>query len=112
TRNQLFYRHARRSAAHQKSGDAKHTDRIRPPREASLRADRYSDGKFGARSLVDHELRAAGLSRGSQRLPQALRITDHAWLRARRAAPALAPASAVSASPNKTRRRARSAGKN
>src|SRR5436309_12517446 len=103
-RNQFLNRRARRSAAHQKSGDAKRAGRVRPPREASLRADRHPDGKFGARSLVDHELRAARLSRGSQRLPRALRITDRAWLRARRAATALAPASAVSASPKKTRR--------
>ena len=55
----------RRSAAHQKSGDAKRSGRVRPPREASLRADWYPDGKFGARSLVHHELRAAWLSRES-----------------------------------------------
>src|SRR5256885_912058 len=112
TRNQFLNRRARRSAAHQKSGDAKRAGRVRPPREASLRADRHPNGKFGARSLVDHELRAAGLSRGSQRLPRALRITDRAWLRARRAAPALAPAAAISASPKKTRRGERSARKN
>src|SRR5438034_6669755 len=111
-RKKLLNRRTRRSAAHQKSGDAKRAGRVRPPRQASLRADWYPDGKFGARSLVDHELRAARLSRGSQRLPPALRITDRAWLRPRRAAPALAPASAVSASPKKTRRRERSARKN
>src|SRR5206468_3944871 len=57
------------------------------------------DGKFGARSLVDHELRTARLSWKSQRLPRTLRITDRACLRARCATPALAPASAVPASP-------------
>src|SRR5205814_4577009 len=111
-RNQFFNRRARRSAAHQRSGDAKRAGRVLPPREASLRANRYPDGKFGARSLVDHELRAAGLSRGSQRLPRALRITDRAWLRARCATPALSPASAVPASPKETRRRERSAREN
>src|SRR5947208_10703542 len=111
-RNQLFHRRARRSAAHQKSGDAKRAGRVRPPREASLRADRHPDGKFGARSLVDHELRAARLSWKSQRLPRTLRITDRAWLRAGCATPALAPASAVPASPKETRCRERSARKN
>src|SRR5207244_1115212 len=100
------------SAAHQKSGDAKRAGRVRPPREASLRADWYPDGKFGARSLVDHELCAARLSWESQRLPRALRITDRAWLRAGCATPALAPAPAVPASPAETRCRERSARKN
>src|SRR5207249_12311754 len=106
-RNQFLNRRARRSAAHQKSGDAKRAGRVRPPREASLRANRYPDGKFGARSLVDHELRATRLSWKSQRLPRTLRITDRAWLRARCATPAFAPASAVPASPAETRRRER-----
>src|SRR6476646_10100147 len=111
-RNQVFHRRARRSAAHQKSGDSKRAGRVRPPRKASLRADRYPDGKFGARPLVDHELRVARLSWKSQRLPRALRITDSTRFRARCATPALAPAPAVPASPKKTRRRERSARKN
>ena len=61
----FLHRRARRSAAHQEPGDAKRSGRVRPPREASLRADRHPDGKFGARSLVHHELRAAWLSRES-----------------------------------------------
>ncbi len=80
--------------------------------QASLRADRHADGKFRARSLVDHELRAARLSRGSQGFPRALRTADRARLRARSATPALAPAPAVPAPPAETRRRERFAGEN
>src|SRR5262249_103509 len=112
TRNQLLDGRTRRSAAHQKSGDAKRAGRVCPPREASLRADWYADGKFGARSLVDHELCTARLSWRSQRLPRTLRITDRARLRTRCATPALAPAAAVPASPKETRRGERFARKN